>query len=435
MSYLANKIRQYKDSEFFRNIITLFSGNVVAQIIPLLAYPVLTRLYQPSDFGTLALFTSIVGILSVMATGRYELSVILPKRDEDAAGLLVLSLALSIVFCLVIGLVLLFCNAWLLSFPGLSSLKVWLYLIPLSVLLSALYQCFNYWTIRVKKFRHLAFAGINQSMSTSIGKLILGFAGFLKSGLLAGNLFGQFSSVLALGVSLFYRRKGEFRSVTRSTIKTQAKIYNLYPKFNLIHAFTNIFSGNLPIFVLASYFSQSAVGYFSLGLGLVFKPLNLFTTSVQQVFSQKIVERYNKQQTIYANVKTMVWRIFKIELLPFIVALFLAPLACKWVLGNKWETAGLYLQFLIPWLFMVGLATPLSFIPEIFFCQKKAMIIDIIYLVFRIISLAIGVWARNLYLAIGLYSFVGVIVVGYNLFWYLELCRNADKDFSQFRKN
>ncbi|MDP4274087.1 MAG: hypothetical protein Q8907_07400, partial [Bacteroidota bacterium] len=92
MSYLANKIRQYKDSEFFRNIITLFSGNVVAQIIPLLAYPVLTRLYQPSDFGTLALFTSIVGILSVMATGRYELSVILPKRDEDAAGLLVLSL-------------------------------------------------------------------------------------------------------------------------------------------------------------------------------------------------------------------------------------------------------------------------------------------------------------------------------------------------------
>ena len=75
------------NSEYIRNTLTLVSGNTLAQLIPLLAEPVLTRLFPPEDFGLLALFISISSLFAIVATGRYELAVMLPSKDEDAVNL------------------------------------------------------------------------------------------------------------------------------------------------------------------------------------------------------------------------------------------------------------------------------------------------------------------------------------------------------------
>lgn len=67
-----------------RDAALLSTGSLVANLIGLIAVPVLSRLYSPSDFGLLALFMSVAAIARSVATGRYEMAVPL-TRTQGAA--------------------------------------------------------------------------------------------------------------------------------------------------------------------------------------------------------------------------------------------------------------------------------------------------------------------------------------------------------------
>ena len=79
-------------SSFAANVLKLVTGSVIAQGLGVLAAPVIARLFAPEAFGVAALFVSITGIIGVVACLRYELAIMLPKTDEEAANLLGISL-------------------------------------------------------------------------------------------------------------------------------------------------------------------------------------------------------------------------------------------------------------------------------------------------------------------------------------------------------
>ena len=90
---MFNKLKP--KSEFSRNVLTLMTGTTIAQAIPIAISPILTRIYAPEDFGMFALYMSVASIISVIATGRYELAIMLPKKDEDAVNIVALSIIIS----------------------------------------------------------------------------------------------------------------------------------------------------------------------------------------------------------------------------------------------------------------------------------------------------------------------------------------------------
>jgi len=77
-------------SEFSRNVLTLMTGTTIAQAIPIAISPIVTRIYTPEDFGIFALFIAIITIFGSIANGRYELAIMLPKKDEDAINIFAL---------------------------------------------------------------------------------------------------------------------------------------------------------------------------------------------------------------------------------------------------------------------------------------------------------------------------------------------------------
>ena len=78
---------------------TLASGAALAQALPLLFAPLLTRLYTPADFGVLAVFVAWLSNLAVVATARYDMAVVLPSDDADAARLMRLALLINTALC------------------------------------------------------------------------------------------------------------------------------------------------------------------------------------------------------------------------------------------------------------------------------------------------------------------------------------------------
>jgi O-antigen/teichoic acid export membrane protein len=83
-------------SEFSRNVLTLMTGMMIAQAIPIAISPILTRIYTPEDFGLLALFLAIFSILSIIATGRYELAIMSPESDDEAKDIVFLSILVAL---------------------------------------------------------------------------------------------------------------------------------------------------------------------------------------------------------------------------------------------------------------------------------------------------------------------------------------------------
>ena len=81
------------------------TGVGLAQVLNIGAYPILTRLYGPEDFGLLAVLTSFCMPISVAAAFGYEPAVVLPEKREEAASLLSLNcllIALTVTACFLI---------------------------------------------------------------------------------------------------------------------------------------------------------------------------------------------------------------------------------------------------------------------------------------------------------------------------------------------
>ena len=58
---------------FMKNVAVLASGTAMAQVLTVLAYPILMRLFNPDEFGLYALFGALNMTFIAIASGRFRL--------------------------------------------------------------------------------------------------------------------------------------------------------------------------------------------------------------------------------------------------------------------------------------------------------------------------------------------------------------------------
>lgn len=423
---MIRRIRELSKNEFVRNVFTLMSATSVAQGIAILIYLVLAKIYTTSEHGIFALYLSIIAVTGIMATGKYESAVMMPGDDKSAFDLVSLGSILTIFFSLLLLiLVALFHESFALLL-GDPMIEKWLWFVPLSTLMIGLFQSFSYWANRNKRFGNMAVANVGQSLTNSAIKVSTSKVFTGGGGLVVGSILGQFIG-LALFVWDFLRKDArKIRDVSLSGMLEMAKEYKFFPRFNMVHSLINNFSGNLPIFVFASRFGVGEAGLYSFGFMMIFRPVNLVTSSFTQVFSQRIISNYNQGRRIYSDVSRLVIKLFQFGVLPFLIVGIAGPFIFNLFFGETWIEAGKYMRILIPWIFMVLVSSPLSFLPDMLKRQRMAMWLDVLKIALRIPALAIGVYYNNLYLAVVLFSLVSTLSVAYSFFWYLRLARKAD---------
>ena len=79
----------------------LVGGTGGAQLLILLSAPFLTRLYAPEHFGLLAIYASLLAIVSVVVNLRYEIAIPLPPSKWVATNLAAVAslIAIAISLC------------------------------------------------------------------------------------------------------------------------------------------------------------------------------------------------------------------------------------------------------------------------------------------------------------------------------------------------
>jgi O-antigen/teichoic acid export membrane protein len=414
--------------EFLKNVATLISGATFVQVVAILIYFILSRIYTPEDFGVFGLYMSIISITGILATGKYEMAVLLPKKDNDALALLRLMGLISVGFSIFLLFPVVFLNKFICRILNNDVISVWLYFIPLSTLLVGLFQGMKVYSNRFKEYRIITAANVVQSLTNSAGKLAIGPLVAGPAGLVIGSVLGETTGAATFLWRFLKRQRGKREVIERSRINDVAKKYNLFPRFNMIQSVINNFSGSLPIFVFSSFFTPAITGFFTMGYTIVYRPVNMVATAFYQVLSQRIIEKHNQGIRLYPDIKRFLHGLLKLVTIPFLLVALFAPAIFRIALGQEWEEAGKYTQIIIPWFFTTCLTMPLSFIPDMLMRQKKAMVLDFIKFILRGISLTVGVWQNDVYLGLMLFSTASTVMIMYSLLWYISLVRKSDRN-------
>jgi len=405
-------------SEFSKNVLTLMTGTTIAQAIPIAISPILTRIYTPEDFGIFALFMALVGMFSSIASGRYELALLLPKKDEDAFNILVLSFIIICIlsFLLLIGI--LFLHDSIISLLQNDAISIWLYFIPLALFLVGSFNLLTYYNNRKNMYRDIAQATIVKSLVLVVVQLGIGSLKSGVSGLVSGQIISQAFANVKLIKNVFSRRF--FNAISFVKMFALARKYKNFPKFQAPHAFLNTLSSSAPIYFFTIFLTSSVVGLFSLSTKIVLTPLMILSSATAKVYNQKVSMLFYKKLDCYTFTLKLLYSLVKKILLPFIVFIFFAPDIFTFLFGLEWREAGVYTQILSPWLFMVFLVGSVSYIPSLLSLQKRAFILEIIYTFLRISSLFLGLYFFDIYYALIFFSSIGFLMLSYNLYWMLH---------------
>lgn len=401
---------------FYRDILTLMTGTSIAQAVPILLSPVLTRIYSPDDFGLFALYMAIVAVLSIVATGRFELAIMLPKTDNDAVNVVFLIGAISIIFSGFLFATVLIFNDSIAQILGNPEIKSWLYCVPLSVFLTGVYQGLNYWSNRKRHFKRLAISRVVQSSSTGVGQLGLGGLQSGSIGLVFGGLFGQTAAAAILGRLLWMEDKGYLPDVNWAKMKSLFARYINFPKIDVPTTALNVGAVQAPNMLLPLFFGPGYAGYFYLTQRVLQAPITLISTSVLDVFKEEASKNYReKGHAKEIFIKTFKWLVLMAGL-PSIILFFFIEDVFIVAFGSEWVVAGEYARIMLPALVLRFIANPLSFM--IYIAEKQ-----IVNLVTMVILFAAVV--ASFYIASDHYQVISMVSFIYSCYYVTHLIMSA----------
>lgn len=424
---MINKIREtiasiFPAGSFGRNVVTLMTGTTFSQVLIIIVAPILTRLYGPEDFGVSALYGSILGIFAVVACWRYELAIVLPEKDKDAANVLVLSILMCFgmaVLTLVLAALFRIPVANLLGAPELAP---WLWLMPLSLIAAGLFQAFNYWSTRRKQFRRLAARTITQSTVTAGAQL--GAGAFLNTGpggLIGGSIFGQLIATGQLAWQIIKDEGKILRSyINRIDIKRMLIRYKEFPIYSSWSGMLNTASTMLPALLLGYFFNPAVVGHYTLGHRVLAMPMGVVGGSIAQVFFPQAAEA-RRSGNLDKLTLEMFQRLLAIGFVPILLITVVAPDLFAIIFGARWWIAGEYVRWLSLWLLFVFISSPLSNIYSVLERQREGLIVNFIMFSTRLLVLIIGGIKGDALFTIALFGITGAVLWIFNCTYLMHL--------------
>lgn len=404
----------FAQSKFFRHVFVLSSASVMAQLVNIASMPVLSRLYSPSDFGVLSLFTSVVNLLATVSGFRYYLVLPLTRRKRYVHAIVWLSVLLQIAFVAALALIAVLFGNYLGDTPY-AALMPYRFLIPVGVLCIGMYTLAVQWCIREKNFSLIAKTKLTQVFAACAVNVTGAVVGLRPLGLLLGNIAGQscgLSVLMRTQIKSSGRVKYDFTRIRRAAIYYRDMCFLSTPA-----ALLNMAGAYLLPLLFAFYFSPSVVGAFAMAQHALVLPSAIIGSAIGQVFTQRAGEA--KYNGTLPNLTARAFELLaRLGLFPILLCSVLAPELFTIILGAKWVEAGRFAAWLGPWIALNFIYSPLSTLYTTLMMQRMGMIFVSVYTTLRLGSVAFG--GDDPIIAVSLLSLSGAcaMIVGLSLLLY-----------------
>jgi O-antigen/teichoic acid export membrane protein len=379
------------ESELFRNTSILVSGTAVAQLIPIILQPLLRRYFTPGIFGAYSVYSSIIAILLVISSLKYELAIILPKKDKEAAAVFFLSVILNLAFNIFLLLVIILWKSKILTYLNLAdTYSNYLYLVPLGTFLFSLYTSINYWLIRKKRFLPISLNKFVRRGCEGIAQVTFKFAK-VPNGLIYGDLIGHIGNICS-GIYQGIRSGLTYHLFSPGKIRYVFIKYSEYPKYNIVPGFMSACSFLLPALMINKFYSTDSLGFFDLSKLLLSVPLALIASSVSNVLLQRVAEKDKLKLSIRRDLTSILSFALLVVFFEIILIQFWAEDLFRIFFGEKWILSGTISKILV-WAFAFNFLV--SSFSSIFISLKKIKLWSL-WQVLYFISILSLFWFHNL---------------------------------------
>jgi O-antigen/teichoic acid export membrane protein len=345
-----------------RAVLTLLAGGVLAQALPLLLGPWLTRLYSPAEFGVYHLFAAVAANAAVVACARYEFALPLAADDAEATALRTLCqrLLLATTAVAALGGV-----AWALAIG-----RAWPLWLPAAVGTLGLVSLATLHATRAQRFRRLAVARVLQHGGGAVAQLAAGLLQAGVTGLIVAPVAAALAAVAALGWP------GPAQAA-RERWLVVARVHRSFPLLNTPHAFLGALQDTVAVALVAGSLGPAAAGAWGLALRYLKAPATLVGGAVSQALYPRLAPAAGAAPGCTAAGRALVTRTMAmlVALAAPLVALlwWLGPSLFSWAFGAAWADAGVLARALAVYIGLHFVASPLGVVTMAWQAQAWAL--------------------------------------------------------------
>lgn len=417
LSLLIGGSAQFRD-----NFIRLASASAGSQVIALATLPILTRLYTPTDFAVLAIFTAALAMSLSISTWRYEWILPNSKTIEEAAQYFIVSMGMSGVISIMILILIIFGHY---SFPdNFAPIRNFEWILLLGILIGSLRSVLNSWMVYIGKLKWLANSIFVQTLITTVLSIVLALVFEATGKILVGSYviglgFGCLTIIVTQAASLralfLVKLKGAL-----SLAITQKKLAATSTLVSIMNALTY----NMQIFLLSTLFGPAAAGQYSVTNRLSSAPVKLVSSAIANSFwSEATALSKSKPETMLPFYYAILKRLTAIAgLLIFFnigLSFFIDDL-----LGGQWDGTAYYLLALLPYTVSVLIFGPTNHL-TVYNKQIYQLLSDFFSFISSVIVMF---YAAKFNLPVWLAIFLASIVIalGFGLRGYLHIRANRE---------
>ena len=402
--------------KFVSHVLTLITGNGLAQAVNVAGTLLLAHLFAPDAFGSFALFVTVVSFLSVLGGARYELAIMLPESDAEAANVMMVAVVTLLGICGVSIFLVAWLNSGIARLLGDPRLEVWLWCAPVAIFVNSLYSILCVWYGRMKRFHKVAAARVGQSLGIILGQLALLYVHPGGFALVGGWVIGQTLGTSILLAQLFYFDGKFLLGVCEwAAVRTAASKYRNFPIYKAPYSFVANASSQLIPVILRLFSSLSAVGLYSMAARAVYLPVTLIASSMNDVFYEKAATELK-----HGRLEGFVTRLLRIQVVlaaPWLIlTAFDAKLVFGLALGAKWIPAAGFATALAFASFMFFLTAWLDRLFDVRGHQKLSLILEFTGNFLSLAGLTLSLWLHpeRTVTAVTIYAAVQVV---YSCIW------------------
>ncbi len=369
-------------NDFLKNTIKIMSSSSLAQLTVICITPLLTQFFSPEEFGIYAFYISVCTIFGSIANGKFDIAIMLPKKNIDSVNIFILSILISFTFSVLILIVLYLFKNLIFRNEYVVFVKLY-YVFPITIFFIGLNSSILSFFNRQTAYNEIAKNNVIKSTTNSFSSLFLGIKK-IATGMIIGNLI---SLTVTLLVNFSYiKNKINKRDIKRTLIISNFIKYIDFIRFSTISNFFNSVSSFGITTIIILFFGPKVAGLYFLAEKIFAVPISILTSSISQVYFEKASRLFYRDKFELLQLTLKIQKnIFKI-LFPSLLFLCLLGEILLNILGEEWSKAGAILKFISVYILFKNIYSPISHIGDILNKQKQLLLFNFSIFSFQVIS-------------------------------------------------
>ncbi len=344
-------IKKVLKSGFFRSLLVLASGSVIAALINAVCEVAGTWIFPKDAIGVYTFLLAIPLMFISITSLRYDVSIVIEEDERRSLALVKLSMWLSLLVTVLVTI------GFVIYIVGFHrDYTPYLYTTPFVAVIMLGYGINNILNAFNNRYKEYGTISKKYVIRTAIQRLGAILFGIIFVTLLNKPELSVLIMIAPYGLGLFAGAKnqakglidrwGELKSISYQEMWEVAKKHRRQAYYSSPALFVNSYSFSVITFLIEDIFDTTTLAFYSISNRVLGLPISLISGNVAKVYIEEASREFEKTGKFAMAFNKSFLFLTAMAIPMFFAMYYLAPPLCTILLGEGWDVAGAYIKAL-----------------------------------------------------------------------------------------